>query len=356
MPMIRRSPSSLFLAALVGALVAAFPGPPAASAGEPPAASGEATPLAQTLFEEGRRLMEAKQYAPACPKFEESLRLRPGTGTRINLALCNEALGRTATAWAQFKEVLFAAKKEGNEAREAFAKEHIDAIEPRLAKLKIDAEATPGMVIRRDGQEIPAAALGTPIPVDPGAHIIEATAPGYSVWSTNIELTAAAEVKTVAIPKLTPQPAAEGTAAAPPGAPAPTPASGGGDTRRIAGFAIGGVGVAALGVGVVLGILAAGDASSAEDDAALCPGKVCSPEGREAVDTASTKALVSTLGIGVGVAAIGAGAFLILTAAPSTPTATKESARPRRGWAAPTARVVPALGPAGGGISVLGAF
>ena len=347
MPLIRRSHRSL-LAVLAGAL-AALPAAPAASAEEPPAASAEAAPIAQTLFEEGRRLMEAKQYAEACPKFEESLRLRPGTGTRMNLALCNEALGKTATAWAQFKEVLFAAKKEGNEGREAFAKEHIDAIEPRLARLRINAEATPGLVIRRDGQEIPAAAIGTPIPVDPGTHTIEATAPGYSVWSTYIEIKGAAEAKTVAIPKLTPQPAHEGAGA---GGPRPdtAPAAGGWGTRRIAGIAIGGAGVAALGVGVVLGIVAAGEAGSAEDDAALCPGKVCSPAGREAIDAASTKALVSTVGVGVGVAAIGVGAFLILTAGGS-PAVTKEAGR-----LPATARLVPVIGPSGGGVSVVGAF
>jgi len=294
--------------------------------------------------------MEAKQYAEACPKFEESLRLRPGTGTRMNLALCNEALGKTATAWAQFKEVLFAAKKEGNEAREAFAKEHIDAIEPRLARLRINAEATPGLVIRRDGQEIAAAAIGTPIPVDPGTHTIEATAPGYSVWSTYIEFKAAAEAKTVAVPKLTPQPAHEGAGAGGTRPEAAAPAGDGGGTRRIAGIAIGGAGVAALGVGVVLGIVAAGEASSAEDDAALCPGKVCSPEGREAIDAASTKALVSTVGVGVGVAAIGVGAFLILTAGGSQ-AVTKEAGRLRS-----AARVVPVIGPGGGGVSVVGAF
>ncbi|MCC6558035.1 MAG: hypothetical protein IT372_34240 [Polyangiaceae bacterium] len=332
-------------------LAAALLAPSPAAAGEPAAApTGEAMTLAQTLFEEGRRLMEAKQYAEACPKFEESLRLRPGTGTLLNLALCNEGLGKTATAWAQFKEVLFAAKKEGNQAREAFAQEHVDAIEPKLSKLQVRAEATPGLAIRRDGQEIPAAAVGTPIPVDPGTHVIEATAPGYSVWSTMIEAGGAGELKIVAIPKLTPAPA-DGSAAAPaPDAAAPGEGSG----RRTLGFVVGGVGVAALGAGAVLGLVAAGDASDAEDDPALCPGKRCTPAGREAIDSASTKALVSTIGIGVGVGAIAAGAILIFTSGPTAPA--KEAAARRRGWASPAARVVPSVGPGAGGVSVIGAF
>jgi hypothetical protein len=313
---------------------------------------GGDTTIAQTLFEEGRRLMEAKQYALACPKFEESQRRRPGTGTLLNLALCNEALGKKATAWGNFKEVLFASKKESNEAREAFAQEHISALEPKLSKLQVDAESTPGLVIRRDGQEIPGAALGTPIPVDPGTHELEATAPGYSVWSTTIKVGDSADLKKVAIPKLTPAPDKKVESAPPPVAPAAPPAES--SARRTAGFVVGGAGVAALGLGAVFGLLASGQASDAEADEALCPDKRCSDRGREAIDSASGKALVSTIGVGVGVAAVGAGVVLVLTSGSSQPAAGKDTAR--RGAAGPSARVVPMVGPGGGGAFMVGSF
>ncbi|MGK3967317.1 hypothetical protein WMF38_24480 [Sorangium sp. So ce118] len=324
------------------------------------AAQGAGDPtLAQTLFEEGRRLMEAKSYAEACPKLAESQRLRPGTGTLLNLALCNEALGRTATAWGQFKEALFASKKEGNAAREAFAQEHIGALEPRLSKIQLNAESTPGLLIRIDAYDIPAAALGTPIPIDPGSHQVEATASGYTVWSTTVQVGENADLKTIAIPKLQPAPAAAATA----GPQGPAAGSGvgnggsaGGGGLRTAGFVIGGAGAAVLGVGAVFGILAAGQASDAEDDPTLCPGKQCSPRGREEIDAAETKALVSTIGIGVGVAALGAGAILVLTSGPST-TEGAPAAGVRRGSPGGVqARVVPLIGADGGGVGVLGRF
>ncbi|WP_437968233.1 hypothetical protein WMF04_02575 [Sorangium sp. So ce260] len=321
------------------------------------AAQGMGDPtLAQTLFEEGRRLMEAKSYAEACPKLAESQRLRPGTGTLLNLALCNEALGRTATAWGQFKEALFASKKEGNAAREAFAQEHINALEPRLSKIQLNAEGTPGLLVRIDGHDIPAAALGTPIPIDPGAHEVEATASGYSVWSTTVQVGESADLKAIAVPKLQPAPPAK--PAAGPQGPATDggSAGGGGEGLRTAGFVIGGAGAAVLGVGAVFGILAAGQAGDAEKDASLCPEKQCTPRGRAEIDAAETKALVSTIGIGVGVAAIGAGAILVLTSGRSgSEGASAASARP----GAPgrvQARVVPLIGPDGGGVGVLGAF
>ncbi|WP_437677285.1 tetratricopeptide repeat protein [Sorangium sp. So ce131] len=309
--------------------------------------------LAQALFEEGRRLMETKDYAQACPKLAESQRLRPGTGTLLNLALCNEALGKTATAWGQFKEALFFSKKEGNAAREAFAQEHISALEPRLSKIRINAENTPGLAIRNDGQEIPAAALGTPIPVDPGSHQIEATAQGYSVWSTTVQVGENADLKTIAVPKLVPMP----VEAAKPAGPQPSGGgSAGGGGLRTAGFVVGGVGVAALGAGAVLGILAAGQASDAEDDPALCPNKQCTPRGREEIDAAETKALLSTIGVGVGVAAIGAGVVLVLTSGPSRAESASAAGARRSAPGGVRAQVVPVIGPGGGGVGVLGTF
>ncbi|WP_052375387.1 hypothetical protein [Chondromyces apiculatus] len=333
------------VASLAAALALALA--PAATARAQTAAPGQSAAMGQTLFEEGRKLMEAKQYAEACPKFEESLRIRPGMGTLLNLALCNEAIGKTATAWVQFKEVMFAAKKDGNTAREAFAKEHIDALEPKLSRLQIDAAATPGLVVRRDNEEVPAAALRTPIPVDPGKHTIEATAPGHSVWSTTIAVGAVADRKTVSVPELLPLP--EETAQAP-GAGTAGSGADKGNTLRTVGFVVGGVGIASLGVGAVFGALAAGQASSAEDDQALCPNKQCTPAGRAEIDAAGTKALVSTIGIGVGVAAIGAGVTMILLSGRSSRPEGAAVTRP------PVARIVPELGPQGGGVHLIGAF
>jgi len=63
-----------------------------------------ATP-AEDFFQRGNALLEAKDYAKACPLLAESFRLDPAGGTVQNLAICYEAQGRWASAYAKFVDL-----------------------------------------------------------------------------------------------------------------------------------------------------------------------------------------------------------------------------------------------------------
>src|SRR6266542_1094605 len=160
-------------------------------------------PTAEALFAEGRRLMAAGNYAAACPKFAASQRLDPGVGTMLNLADCYEKTGMTASAWATFREAASAARGAGSREREQVARERADALEKSLARVNItiDAKDARDMQVKRDGIALEPAALGTPVPVDPGKHVIEVSAPGKKKWTQTVDVRPAAQIA-VRVPEL----------------------------------------------------------------------------------------------------------------------------------------------------------
>src|SRR5258706_13281377 len=131
-------------------------------------------PLAQALFEEGRTLMLAHRYDEACPKFEESRRIDPASGALLNLALCHEKQGKTATAWAEYNDVVASTRREGNVEPQQIAAQRIRDLEPRLCRLSIVSSILPvpsALAVAVDGVELRSATWGTAIPGDPGRHV-----------------------------------------------------------------------------------------------------------------------------------------------------------------------------------------
>ena len=184
-------------------------------------ASASDVALAETLFQEGQKLLKEQRYAEACPKFEESQRLDPGGGTLFQLATCHEFIGRTASAWAEFSEVALLAKQRNRPDIERAARERIRSLEPRLSWLVVvvpkDARVD-GLSVKRDGTVIGPATFGTAMPADPGKHTIIAEAQGHRAWSTTVEIGEASDRKTVTVPELETLPSS----------PAPAPSSEGG--------------------------------------------------------------------------------------------------------------------------------
>jgi hypothetical protein len=285
--------------------------------------------LATQLFKEGRALVDQGKVAEGCRKLEESQRLDPGGGTLLNVALCHEKEGRTATAWAEFTEALGIARKDDRPQRIEIAQAHIEALEPTLSRLVVQVPPTadlPDLEIKRDGGTLRRAAWGTAMPVDPGEHLIEASAHGKISWRQTVTVGGKAEVKTIAIPPLenapvTVTPVAAGTSNTPfsatPIAPAKPP-------NHAAAWVALGFGAVGLGVGSFFGLQAVSEQSTADDN---CSPR-CTPEGLRANDQAIRAANLSTVGFGVGFVGVGLATYLFLTNGASRGTTT---AAPRLG-------------------------
>src|ERR1700730_13198351 len=91
---------------------------------------------AEALFSEGTKLMEASNYADACPKLASSQRLVRGIGVTLYLGECYERSGKTASAWAQFRLAESLANSRGDK-RAAVAHDRAESLEAQLPRLKI---------------------------------------------------------------------------------------------------------------------------------------------------------------------------------------------------------------------------
>lgn len=309
------------------------------------------TVQSDALFNEGQALFEQGNYAEACKKFQASLDLVERLGTLLNLARCHKFEGKTATAYAEFKKAEAMARKAGENDRAETAAGFAQELEATLSRLTVVVEApAEGQVVMRDGAELASASYGVAIPADPGERTITATAPGKIAFETKITIGQSGDSQTVTIPPLADDPNAGAAVPGPGGDTGPGGDAGPADSdpgagMRMAGFIVGGVGVVGLGLGAIFGIVASSTASGAEDDPTLCPEKQCTPAGREEIDSAETSALVSTIGFGVGAAALAGGVILIVLAGNQGGSESETGLR-----------VLPTLAPGAQGVTLTGTF
>jgi hypothetical protein len=301
--------------------LAAAPGPLyAADGAAPESASGRNPAAAQALFEEAQRRVAAGDYEQACPKFKASQALDPGGGTLLNLADCLEKQGRTASAWSTFKDALVQAQRDGRSERVEYAQSHIRTLEGKLAYLTVQVPAPSAVAelsLRVDGTSLPAAAWGTPLPVDPGPHVVRAEAPGFEPFEQTVTLAfGPAARETLSLPPLH----ASAGSAPPDSAIAAAPPMVAAEPRHPArswGWVSGGVGLVALGVGSYFGVQAF---SHWDDRNAGCKNG-CTAAAKAAGDDASQAATIATVGVGAGVVLLATATVLFFYTGDSDPAA-----------------------------------
>jgi hypothetical protein len=291
------------------------------------AQSSDASSVAEVLFQEGRRLADAGNYAEACPKFAESHRLEPAIGTLLNLGACHQKEGKLATAWSELTTALAIGKRDGRADVTEYAAARIEELAPQLPKLRIQVapeHQLVGLEVRLDGQLLLRPAWGVEAPIDPGSHTLSASAPGHASWSIELSL-AAGQMRVEAVPLLSAvetTPAAQ-TAPLPPAAPSggalsPQPAepapkhdASAWPSQKSWAVALAGVGVLGIGTSMGLGLSAK---STFDDSASHCDDSGCDELGLGLRHDAVKRGRVATVVFAVGGAALAGGAVLWLTA------------------------------------------
>lgn len=333
------------VAALVATWLGAFAARPAL------AQTGAERALAEKLFQEGRALLDDGKVAEACRKLEESYRLAEKLGTLLNVATCHEKEGKTASAWAEFTDAATIAKQKGQADREDYAKGRLAVLTKRLSHLVVELNDAPeGTELRIDNNLVGRAAWGTPLPVDPGEHHVEVTAPGREAWSKSVLVAPKASTTRVQVPTLAGKSGETGASAkeqrraadeakAPEGRPVTTDASTADDApssvdaQLVAGGVVLGAGLVVVGVGSYFGIRTI---MKQDDSDPHCADTLCDQEGVDLRADAKKSALISNVALGVGLGAAVGGLVLMLTSGSSAQdSGTSWRAAP---WLSPTAQ------------------
>ena len=286
----------------------------------------------EALYRAAKESAKKGDWEKACAQFAESQRLDPAPGTLVNLADCEEHRGLVTSAWTHFTEVESQFKP--GDARGPYAREHAAQLEKRIPRLtiRLQAGAPSSARVFRDDEELKAASLGVPLPVDPGKHVVivkvgtaEARFPVTAVESLNTEVLAIAPVETTA-QAAKPEPVAVVPVKPIEPPPRQPDKAAGGDTRTVGWILVGagGVGVA---LGAVTGVVALSNASTVKT--ACGPDYLtCDKASVDAASTGKTMATVSTISFIAGGALAAAGLYFVISSPAKTTAGSREPSIP----------------------------
>ena len=275
---------------------------------------------AEYLFRTGEKKFDSGQYAEACADFTESLRLGPKLGTLLNLALCHETIGKTATAWSEFHHGAAWAAQNGQRDRHDFAMQHAVALETKLPRVLLQLPKDGAIAsVDVDGEPLPDSRWYLPVFLDPGEHSLTLGAPGKQRGTVKFRVINSPTEQLVNVPTLS-----DDAALVPPPPPKIIPGSDPDRTRRLAGLVTFGVGAAGMLVGLTFGALAI---DRRGDIGTRCAADRCTPEGAEIYREAQDHATIAAVATIVGTAAAAVGAWVYFSSYPAVPA--RVGIRPR---------------------------
>jgi hypothetical protein len=297
-----------------------------ASTGTARAQTPEDRASARALGTAGVQLADAGDCAAAIPKLEAAEKLFHAPTTLERLGECQIKVGRLIAGTENLNRVVHEPLPPNAPApfvaAQTTASQLLAAAMPRIAKLRIHVDGAPAdqVAVTIDGATMPSALLDDNRPTDPGEHEVTATAPGFTRATTRVRLADGAQQGVSLTLQVDPNARAGTATNAPPveagqtpaaptapssvppqpgtqGAP-PPPAGESHGSSATPGIIVLSVGVAGIAVGSIFGGLALGTKSKLDG---ACPGKSCPATSQGDIDSLSTQAWVSNIGIGLGI-------------------------------------------------------
>jgi hypothetical protein len=316
---------------------------------------------ARELGNDGQSALDKKDYATAEDRFRRADALFHAPTLLLGYARAEVGLGKVVNASEAYNRIVREGAPPGAPAAFTAAVEaaraEAGAVQARIASVTIAVTGPDNPNVTLDDQPVPVAALGVKRPVDPGAHVVKASADGWQPAETKFTVADAGAANAaltltklpgavaagVGTPSTSTQPAGVtvGSSASPG---ADTMSASPGSTQRTIGLVGMGAGVVGLGVGAVTGILAIGKHSTLSTECTGgSSGTACSPSSQSDLDSYHSLGMISTIGFIAG-GVLAAGGLVVFLTAPHA-----SSAGPATGI-----RLTPFVGP--GSVGAVGTF
>jgi hypothetical protein len=325
----------------------------AAPAQPEPSASG--LKMAQDLVEEGRVLGQQGKWGDALERFRKAASVSPKTTPQLAfyVGYAEARVGKLVAADVDLRRAVELAQATSNEQVAKAARAELPDLEARTPGLTIVVNGSPTPVsLEIDGSPLGVAALGSPVPLDPGDHTIVVHFAAGSVTRHVALVERQRATVTLDAPQGVAGAPLEGTASPgaspPPASPAPQAAETRSGTGKLLSFVVIGAGGAAL---VTSGVFYLLSRSALSPVTSACPSSPCvapsgSPLPSDYRDAQSKQTIAIVLAAAGGVVA--ATGFVLL--------ATGGSGAPSASSAASNVHLAPWIGPGGGGAALAGRF
>lgn len=301
---------------------------------------------ARANFQRALELEQARDYAGALKLFRQVGQVKLTPQVRYHIAACEENLGKMVAALGGYELAL----KHGQGMPAGFLAEveqSIEYLKQRIPTVIVSrGDGAQAAVIELDGVQLGSKSIGIEVPLDPGPHVVRATASGYRDFEETLSVSEG-DREEITI-ELVPVPAAVAPVAPPPKT-APVQPEGEKGFGMLP-FVVGGSGLVLAAVG---GVLLGVSQSKANEALELCGGTDCTAlgdtdgdawyEARSALDSARTMEAIGWVGVGVGVSALAAGTVMFFV----DPGRKTEQAR---------LRVLPSAPGSHAGVSLVGRF
>jgi hypothetical protein len=154
-------------------------------------------------------LYNAGKVDEACALVVESERLAPRSWTVANMAFCLEQEGDISAAVEKLQAALALARQEGKVYLADRVQDRLDRLTRSLPTITLTRPASAWdshlITVTLDGNPVATGALGSPLPVKSGEHLLTASQPGRVSWRATRGVSVG-EHAVVAIPTLEPSP------------------------------------------------------------------------------------------------------------------------------------------------------